>query len=195
MKTESSDQTLWGLEEECRFPVKAVGWELIDSNIVVKGPKRFDLVQPYAVQALGDIDIQILAGVKRLLEERPEDFKAAASNIKPEAWRLLFYRGFYTAESLTAFRFHAEPALRQLCVANEDGDPPEAWLGTDRGIDDISNELEMDLRDMGENPASAAWLVLCIAQRANLTKSEVLLCSWWDPDWLRPFVTRARLIA
>jgi hypothetical protein len=195
MKTENSDHTLWGLEEQSRFPLKAVGWELVDGVFVIKGPRRIDGTQPYAVHVFGDIDVQILAGVKRLLEEHPEDFQVAASNITPEAWRLLFYRNCYTAESLTAFRFSAASSLRQLSVTNDDGgDPPQTWLGTDRGIDAISNDLEMALREMGEAPASAAWLVLCLAQRANLTKSEVLLCSWWDPAWIKAFTEYVRIV-
>ena len=193
MKTEAPEHLDWGLEEPSRFPLKPAGWELVDSVITITCPHRFDGSQPYAFQAFPDTDSRIITGVRQLLDSRAEDFNVAASSIKPEAWRLLFYRGFFTAEALTAFRFHAELALRHLCVECDDGgDPPRAWLGTDLSIAEIANQLEPTLREMGENQAAAAWLILCLAQRANLTKAEVLQCTWWDPIWITAFTKNVR---
>lgn len=192
MSTDTSLESLWGLNEEPRMPAKAAGWESMEGDLILHKPQRCDGSSPYASASMQVPDDKVFNGIWELVQTRADDFGEAARSITPEAWRLLFYREIYTVEASTAFRFHAETELRSRCAPDDGGDPPSAWLGSIRDIADITSELEMSLRRMGRDACSAAWLVLCLAQRANLTKSEILHCTWWDPAWIKAFTSRVK---
>ncbi len=179
-----------------RLPLKPVGWEVVEAEILLERPKRNHGFRPYSSEELGNVDERIFKAVNQLMDSHPDDFILSASSLKPEAWRLLFYRGQFALESLTAFQFCAEQTLRQFSVgADEFLDPPLTWIGTGGCLKDISSELEFTLRENGEGPACAAWAVLCLAQRACLTQTEILQCTWWDPNWIKNFTKQVRLVS
>lgn len=186
MKTED----LWGLNDTPRLPITASGWTPLTVPVKIAPPrwKMENDLRSKIAEAFPDRDERLLKLVSRLLAARPDDFATAAQSIKPEAWRLLYYRGVFVPEALGEFRFHPEQALRALCFGEDNlDDPPSAWLGTQRDTRSIALELETTIREMGRNPSAVAWLILGLAQRAPLTKSEILFCEWWDPAWLKAF--------
>lgn len=193
MKTED----LWGLNDTPRIPITASGWAQLTVPVKIAPPRwrvENDL-RSFIAAAFPDRDDRLLKLVSQLLVSRADDFAIAAQSIKSEAWRLLYYRGAFVPEALGEFRFHPEQALRAFCFGeNNFDDPPSAWLGTQRDTHSIASELETTIREMGRTPSAAAWLILGLAQRAPLSKAEVLFCEWWDPAWLKAFAEHVQFI-
>lgn len=174
-----------------RFPTDARGWEAIEDYIYLP-PTNSRVPEPISI-SLGQSQAT-LRQIGDLLHVEAEAHAMAATSITAEAWRLLFYRGDFSAESLLLPKFHAEQALRALCAEHDPfEDPPTEWLGAERTVQEIATELELTLRSLGSRPAIAAWLVLSVAHRVDLTQAEVRHCTWWDPRWLR-FLTERVLV-
>lgn len=193
MKTEI-DQ-LWGIEDGSRLPLKANDWEAVSSKITLNQPALRSGDRQFVTEAFPGSDLRVFSGILTMLRADRAAFTKAAHFLDPAAWRLLHYRGSFSAEMLVEFRFHPAQALAKLCTAEDGfGDPPTVWLGTARNISEIAADLEIALRDMDNQTASATWLVLSLVQRAALTKAEILHCTWWDPDWLEPFLEQVVLV-
>lgn len=176
-----------------RFPTDARGWEAIEDYIYLPASKPNVTKSVSAALSQGRAALRQLGDVLRV---DPVAHEKAATSIPAEAWRLLYYRGIFTADSLLLPKFHAEQALRGLCTKHDPfEDPSTEWLGTERAVDEIATELELTLRYLGSRPAVATWLVLSIAQRIDLTPAEVLRCTWWDSRWLRSLTERVLVVS
>lgn len=176
-----------------RFPTDARGWEAIEDYIYLPPTKS---CVPEAISISLAQRQATLRQIGDLLHVEAEAHAMAATSITAEAWRLLFYRGDFSAESLLLPKFHAEQALRSLCTEHDPcEDPPAEWLGTERAVQEIATELELTLRYLGSRPAIAAWLVLSIAHRIDLTPAEVRHSTWWDPRWLRSLTERVLVVS
>jgi hypothetical protein len=133
--------------------------------------------------------------VETLIHEKGHDFAAAACNLKPEAWRLFFYRGTYGLDALSVATFNANASLRKQChEADEFEDPPSSWLGDFAPIDRVAAEAEICLREIGEDGCNAVWVILAMAQLLDLSRSEILRCQWWDPQWVLPLTRWVRFV-
>lgn len=184
---------LHALGEVLRFPTDARGWSAIEDYTYLPALKPNVAKSVSASLSQGRAALRELGDVLRV---DPEAHEKAAMSIPAEAWRLLYYRGIFTADSLLLPRFHSEQALRGLCSEHDPfEDPPAEWLGTERAVQEIATELELTLRYLGSRPAVAAWLVLSIAQRIDLTPAEVRHCTWWDPRWLRSLTERVLVVS
>lgn len=194
MRTEKyEDDDLWGLSEPLRFPVDHKVWENIEHLPIVTPSPATD--RDYSDLLILRTRNSALREIEGIIATRPYDFAAVSTSIRPEAWRLLYYRGLYVMESLTTRKFHALAALRRRCspIIDED-DPPVEWLGTDLCPQAIAEDLELTLRHLGPGPANAAWVALSLAQSTDLTTAEVLKCPWWQPEWIRSFTAKVMFI-
>jgi hypothetical protein len=171
------------IEEPLRFP-PGRRWDALKKGDLTPPPHVTFRTDAYK-RILNQYDISHTAGLaERLIRANRADFNAAAASIPPAAWRFLYYRGFYVLESLSAYGFSAESALREKCSLIDPFDvPPPEWLGHEISIEALASDLEITLRHLGEGPSSAAWTVLALAKRVVLTQTEVEACPWWEPEW------------
>lgn len=180
MKT---DIDFWDLKEPARIPRTIEDWERTNLCIPLALPRKRG--PHYLADFSVDEATKSLDKASNLIALHVEDFARATEKISPEAWRLFFYRGDYTVEQLGNLRFSALQSLQKNCRMSDDfEDPPLEWLGTTSNLDELAAEAERVLRELGEGPACAAWVILSVAQRVELSPKEVLECQWWNPMWV-----------
>ena len=169
----------------CRFPHRLEGWAELPPVIIPEPCLRNTYEDDYT-SLIGRISADdSIAKVTELSKWFSLDFDKAAKQLRPEAWRFLYYCGDFTLAHLSSPRFNAEQALRNICDSPYSlTSDPFCWLESELTIPDLAAETEIVIRFLGINGALAAWAVLSLAQRLNLTKTEVVACTWWDPRWI-----------
>lgn len=182
------------LTEPIRFPRLSEDWNRVNLTIPLALPRK------RGTHYLADFSVDeahaSLDKASNLIGLHGEHFARATESISPAAWRMLFYRGDYTLEQLSNLRFGALEALRKSCRMSDDfEDPPLEWVGTTSDLDELAADTERGLREIGEGPACAAWVILSVAQRVELSSSEVLECQWWDPLWVLHLTQSVEFVA
>jgi hypothetical protein len=174
------------LNEPLRFPTEEFGWRNFNTTALVCEPELNRPAHDYA-KIVGRKPPAITASqTVKLMDLYPRDFDEADEEITPEAWRFLFYAGTYSQEMLAHFRFHPGSELIRLSLPTGEGiDIPREFIGTEETPITVATQIHGLLQEKGPEVAKAIWTVLALAQRLNLTKSEVLRCQWWSPLWIR----------
>ena len=179
------------LNEPLRFPSGPFGWNEVNPSAIADEPEFHHHHHNYAEIVGKQTPASHAFQTVRLIDEYPQDFEAVAAEIKPEAWRLLFYANAYSLEMLGHFRFHPDQELIRLSNPSGDGvDIPRDFIGAEDSPRAVATQVHHLLFEQGPEFAKAAWAILSLAQKLNLSKAEVLKCQWWSPLWIRALNSR-----
>lgn len=184
----------WGLEDLLRFPSRTEGWNEPRDPIVIRSSLKFGASSDgFAfASARSQLALQL---TDVLVREKEHDFRAAACNLPPDSWRLLFYRAIYTIDALSSVGFSADAFLRKQChPADEFEDPPSCWLGEDVLVESLVADTEVRLRELGPDGCAAVFTVLALVQLVGLSRAEILRCEWWNPMWVSQLTRNVRFV-
>lgn len=130
---------------------------------------------------------EVLNKVCLLIDQFPDAFMKASTDLSPEGWRLLFYAGSYSLENLATPRFAADISLRKSCVLTEfDVFIDKGLIGSDEDDPEVvAEKTDLSLRYLGSNPCKAVFATLAAAQSMAFSPEELLECQWWKPGWIK----------